>query len=279
MGFEIDLQNKRYVTTEGLLYLMGDQYKKYSVRPEIPTVDEVMQIRQMMGLDTGDPLVVIRGVVETDRGAFVDYGTTSPKNLKGFVKFSDYPLEMACRRATNRAMRIATGAGTSIDEIDTEVEPQQQPEVVDTKPATNGQPNQKERMATDQRKAAIRSKLSELESEGKTPEDDYRNKINELKNPMTEKRAAQLEQFIASLLKPQEDAPKPEEQPAPEISNDPLATEHQRTELLQRAGVFVSDGNLDGGQAQTIIDECDKEMYLARFKKVDDNARWYSLGS
>ena len=79
---------------------MGDQYKKYSVRPEIPTVDEVMQIRQMMGLDTGDPLVVIRGVVETDRGAFVDYGTTSPKNLKGFVKFSDYPLEMACRRAT-----------------------------------------------------------------------------------------------------------------------------------------------------------------------------------
>ena len=124
MGFEIDLQGKRYVTTEGLLYLMGDQYKKYSVRPEIPTVDEVMQIRQMMGLDTGDPLVVIRGVVETDRGIFVDYGTTSPKNLKGFVKFSDYPLEMACRRATNRAMRIATGAGTSIDEIDTEVEPE-----------------------------------------------------------------------------------------------------------------------------------------------------------
>ena len=29
-------------------------------------------------------------------------------------------------------MRIATGAGTSIDEIDTEVEPQQQAEVVDT---------------------------------------------------------------------------------------------------------------------------------------------------
>ena len=126
MGFEIVLQDKRYVTTEGLLYLMGDQYKKYSVRPELPTVEEVMQIRQMMGLDTGDPLVVIRGVVETDRGTFVDYGTTSPKNLKGFVKFSDYPLEMACRRATNRAMRIATGAGTSIDEIDTEVRPNQQ---------------------------------------------------------------------------------------------------------------------------------------------------------
>ena len=96
---------------------------------------------------------------------------------------------------------------------------------------------------------------------------DYQNKIDELNRPVTEKRAAQIEQFIASLLKPQEDAPKPEEQPAPEISNAPLAAEHQRTELLQRAGVFVSDGNLDGGQAQTIIDECDKEMYLARYKK------------
>ena len=145
MGFEIDLQGKRYVTTEGLLYLMGDQYIKYSVRPELPTVEEVSQIRQMMGLEDTDALVVMRGVVETEKGTFVDYGTTTKKNLKGYVTFATYPLEMACRRATNRAMRMATGAGTSIDEIDTDVQPNQQEtqaEVVDTKPAQNGQPKE-----------------------------------------------------------------------------------------------------------------------------------------
>ena len=217
MGFEIDLQGKRYVTTEGLLYLMGDQYKKYSVRPELPTVDEVMQIRQMMGLDTGDPLVVIRGVVETDRGTFVDYGTTSPKNLKGFVKFSDYPLEMACRRATNRAMRIATGAGTSIDEIDTDVQPNQQEtqaEVVDTYPIVD-------------------DKISNGQVEG-------------------------------GLAKADEQ-PLPEPEP-PTVTDDPLATDMQRSELCNRAAIFHTDGLLEKEKTDIIIAECDKEMYLARFK-------------
>ena len=206
-----------------------------------------------MGLQDTDPLVVMRGVVETEKGMFIDYGTTSPKNLKGFIKFSDYPLEMACRRATNRAMRTATRAGTSIDEIDTEVSPAQkvdfqrkqetQAEVVDTKPAANVQRKKKEPLATDQRKIVICSKLGELFSDGALSAADCQNKTDELNKPVTEKRAAQLEQFIANLVKSQGDETKAEEQPAPEASNDSLATEHQRTELLQRAGVFAATGN------------------------------------
>ena len=74
----------------------------------------------MMGLKDEEPLVVMRGEVWVDGLArpFVDYGTTTPKNLKGFVRFSDYPLEMATRRATNRAMRLATATGMcSVDEL------------------------------------------------------------------------------------------------------------------------------------------------------------------
>ena len=65
-------------------------------------------------------LVVMRGEVwvEGFERPFVDYCTTTTKNLTRFVRFSDYPLEMATRRATNRAMRLATATGMcSVDEI------------------------------------------------------------------------------------------------------------------------------------------------------------------
>ena len=148
-GFVIRMGDKDYVTTEGLLYLMGIMFDEYSVRAEVPTQDEIDRLRHMMTMPEDAPMVIMRGVIETDRGTFVDYGTTSPKNLSGFVKFSHYPIEMACRRATNRAMRIATGAGTSIDEMDTEISSDKQvtfkkqedtqAEVLDV-PANNGQP-------------------------------------------------------------------------------------------------------------------------------------------
>ena len=86
----------------------------------MPTKEEYALLRQMMGLKDEEPLVVMRGEVWVDGLArpFVDYGTTTPKNLKGFVRFSDYPLEMATRRATNRAMRLATATGMcSVDEL------------------------------------------------------------------------------------------------------------------------------------------------------------------
>ena len=144
-GFMIRMGDKDYITTEGLLYLMGEMYPEYSVRAEVPTEDEISRLRYMMTIPEDKPMVIMRGVVETDKGTFVDYGTTSPINLTGFVKFSHYPIEMACRRATNRAMRIATGAGTSIDEMDTEIAPNKQVtfkkqetgEAIDSNPASN----------------------------------------------------------------------------------------------------------------------------------------------
>lgn len=116
------IQNEPYITGAGLQWKMLEVYGvgKFSVQATMPTENEYSLLRSMMGLNDEDPLVVMRGEVwvEGFDRPFIDYGTTSPKNLKGFVKFSDYPLEMATRRATNRAMRLATATGMcSVDEI------------------------------------------------------------------------------------------------------------------------------------------------------------------
>ena len=111
-----------YITSSGLQFKMLQTYKagKFAVQALIPSQEEYALLRRMMGLKDEDPLVVMRGEVwvEGFERPFVDYGTATPKNLKGFVRFSDYPLEMATRRATNRAMRLATATGMcSVDEI------------------------------------------------------------------------------------------------------------------------------------------------------------------
>ena len=120
--FVVFIQNDPYITSAGLQYKMLQTYKagKFAVQAVIPSKEEYALLRRMMGLKDEEPLVVMRGEVWVDGLArpFVDYGTTTPKNLKGFVRFSDYPLEMATRRATNRAMRLATATGMcSVDEL------------------------------------------------------------------------------------------------------------------------------------------------------------------
>ena len=93
---------------------------KFAVQALIPSPEEYALLRRMMGLKEEDPLVVVRGEVwiEGFDRPFVDYGTATPNNLRGFVRFADYPLEMATRRATNRAMRLATATGMcSVDEV------------------------------------------------------------------------------------------------------------------------------------------------------------------
>ncbi len=120
--FVVFIQNDPYITSAGLQYKMLQTYKagKFAVQAVMPTKEEYALLRRMMGLKDEEPLVVMRGEVWVDGLArpFVDYGTTTPKNLKGFVRFSDYPLEMATRRATNRAMRLATATGMcSVDEL------------------------------------------------------------------------------------------------------------------------------------------------------------------
>ena len=120
--FVVFIQNDPYITSAGLQYKMLQTYKagRFAVQAVMPSKEEYALLRRMMGLKDEEPLVVMRGEVWVEGLAqpFVDYGTTTPKNLKGFVRFSDYPLEMATRRATNRAMRLATATGMcSVDEI------------------------------------------------------------------------------------------------------------------------------------------------------------------
>jgi len=119
-----------YITSSGLQYKMLQTYKagKFAVQSVMPSQEEYALLRRMMGLKDDEPLVVMRGEVwiEGFERPFVDYGTTTPKNLRGFVRFTDYPLEMATRRATNRAMRLATATGLcSIDEVKEPVSDQQ----------------------------------------------------------------------------------------------------------------------------------------------------------
>lgn len=134
-----------YITSAGLQFKMLQTYKagKFAVQALIPTNEEYALLRRMMGLKDEDPLVVMRGEVwvEGFERPFVDYGTATPKNLKGFVRFSDYPLEMATRRATNRAMRLATATGMcSVDEIKDPVESEHAPvRAGGSDPATQGQ--------------------------------------------------------------------------------------------------------------------------------------------
>ena len=133
------INDEPYITSSGLQYKMLQTYKagKFAVQAVMPSQEEYALLRRMMGLKDEDPLVVMRGEVwiEGFERPFIDYGTTTPKNLRGFVRFTDYPLEMATRRATNRAMRLATATGLcSLDEVK---EPQSE-QVADTE-ATQGQ--------------------------------------------------------------------------------------------------------------------------------------------
>ncbi len=133
------INEEPYITSSGLQYKMLQTYKagKFAVQAVMPSQEEYALLRRMMGLKDDDPLVVMRGEVwiEGFERPFIDYGTTTPKNLRGFVRFTDYPLEMATRRATNRAMRLATATGLcSIDEVK---EPQSE-QASDTE-ATQGQ--------------------------------------------------------------------------------------------------------------------------------------------
>lgn len=107
-----------FVTTAGLDWLMEQKFDKgYTVRAIPPTLDELAALQAMYPT----PCTIMRGEVWPNgyERPFVDYGTTSDINLRGFVKYNAYGIEMACRRATNRAKRLASGCGlTSADEID-----------------------------------------------------------------------------------------------------------------------------------------------------------------
>lgn len=114
-----------FIKRPGLLYKTERKFKGigYSVRVEVPTKDELETLRGMMGIDSSAPHAIMRGVVETNDGQRYDeYGTATHGNTNSTTR--EYLLEMACTRATNRAMRVATVSGfTSVDELPPSMHP------------------------------------------------------------------------------------------------------------------------------------------------------------
>ena len=115
------LQGKVFVLTAGLLYKLEQKFPGgWFVRSELPSAEEHALVCDMTGIDQ---IAVMRGVVEVkvdgETHTYEDFGTCHAGNAKGFVSMQTYPIELASRRATNRAMRLAVQTGvTSLDETD-----------------------------------------------------------------------------------------------------------------------------------------------------------------
>lgn len=192
------INDEPYITSSGLQYKMLQTYKagKFAVQAVMPSQEEYALLRRMMGLKDEEPLVVMRGEVwiEGFERPFIDYGTTTPKNLRGFVRFTDYPLEMATRRATNRAMRLATATGLcSIDEVK-EPAPAEQP--ADTE-ATQGQIDLirnlgRNTLLTEDERLRIESQLSDGLGKRQASEfiDRIKNKIEARRNSNAQPKAS-----------------------------------------------------------------------------------------
>lgn len=116
------IQNRPYITAAGLQWKAEQQYPDgYTVQVHFVIGEELRDVRMQLGLKDDEPMCIMRGEVWVpgrDK-PFIDYGTTSPKNLSGFIKFTHYPVEMAARRASNRALRAAVPTSlTSAEELD-----------------------------------------------------------------------------------------------------------------------------------------------------------------
>ena len=120
-AYVVMLQGKPFITSAGLHHKLKQRFgEAWYVRAEIASAEEHDLIRDSTGIEH---IVVCRGVVEVkvdgETHTYEDFGTAHAGNMKGFVTMATYPLEMASRRATNRAMRLAVQTGmTSVDEMD-----------------------------------------------------------------------------------------------------------------------------------------------------------------
>lgn len=107
-----------FIRRAGLLYKTEKKFKQtgYSVRTEVPSEEEMKRLRMMLGIGEGEPCAIMKGVVTAGGETYTDYGTATSRNTNKTTV--SYLLEMACTRATNRAMRIATVCGfTSAEEV------------------------------------------------------------------------------------------------------------------------------------------------------------------
>ena len=120
--YTLSIKGKEYITSDGLKFLMEQRYGvgKFCLQVHVPSGHEMSMFKGMLGGKVDDGYVIMRGevwVVGIER-PFVDYGTAHRQNMRGMVNFDNYPIEMASRRALNRAMRLATNADMcSVDEL------------------------------------------------------------------------------------------------------------------------------------------------------------------
>jgi len=100
----------------GLLHKLETKWDGKAIpQAVIPTADEEMLLRRMMGFAPNDPLVIMKGCVYIPgvEHPFVDFGAASPRDTP-----NKRLLEMASTRAVNRAIRLATNCGfTSVEEL------------------------------------------------------------------------------------------------------------------------------------------------------------------
>ena len=170
------IQGRPFVTTRGLHYKMRQTYgTSWFVKTVPPTPEEYALFRDMVGPSV--PMVVMKGVAEvrSEDGTthtFEDYGTTLLGNTKGMVGMQNYPIELACRRASNRAMRLATLTGmVSADELDGR-------QSDDGRPPGTGVPQQKGTYPTHElaSKNDVRTyleKLADAKKDGVLDDEEY----------------------------------------------------------------------------------------------------------
>ena len=120
--YTLSIKGKEYITSDGLKFLMEQRYGvgKFALQVHVPSQHEFSMFKEMLGGKMDDGYVIMRGEVwiEGIERPFVDYGTAHRQNMRGMVNFDNYPIEMASRRALNRAMRLATNADMcSVDEL------------------------------------------------------------------------------------------------------------------------------------------------------------------
>jgi len=130
------LSGNPYPNTAGLLYKVkevakseGTFVKRISATPMLDGENKPIIAKQV-----GDT-ALFKGIVEFGNGmTFEDIGEANPTNIK-MSTIRPYANSMASRRATNRAMRLATMMGTtSLEEINEEENESNQTKAVDEAP-------------------------------------------------------------------------------------------------------------------------------------------------
>jgi len=122
------LGGKPYINTAGLLYKAYEVARAHQGIKRItaePLKDK--DGNPMIAKQPGDTAVFIGRVEFQDGQVFEDIGEASVKNIK-MSTIHPFLNSMAARRATNRALRLATGVGlVSAEEIGSEVQEETEP--------------------------------------------------------------------------------------------------------------------------------------------------------